>query len=340
MKKRIRLRHRCIAVERTSPYGPAAWSPAATRGRCRTKRSQPLESLLNTQEPESLLMVFAAPLLAQPNPRLFDYDATLRSDARLAFVPPEPGAKISELTTPAPWRPCRRLLVEPATQTRRRPRHRVRTLGTWNRTEFLPEALSYARAGAVSVLINYPWTRQADSRRRFDTRRPGRTWTPRGSAVVELRRAIDSFAARPDVDSASHRLYSHSYGAQWGAISRHRQADETCVLMGGAAARPTFGKKHRTGMASSARSGPPRSGTLTSNLLAARWDPPTWPLPAPSPSTSVRRSTAFFDQASMNPIRRGERAEAYRLVHDGPRPDDPAPGSTRAPGWKSRSASR
>ena len=36
--------------------------------------------------------------------------------------------------------------------------------GHGNRTEFLPEAKMYAQAGAVSLMIDYPWVRSAPNR--------------------------------------------------------------------------------------------------------------------------------------------------------------------------------
>src|SRR5438093_693026 len=39
--------------------------------------------------------------------------------------------------------------------------------GPGNRTEFLPEATLYARAGAVSLLVDYPWVRPAPWRKRL-----------------------------------------------------------------------------------------------------------------------------------------------------------------------------
>jgi hypothetical protein len=37
--------------------------------------------------------------------------------------------------------------------------------GDGTRTEFMPEALLYARAGVVSLLVDYPWVRPAPWRR-------------------------------------------------------------------------------------------------------------------------------------------------------------------------------
>jgi hypothetical protein len=110
--------------------------------------------------------------------------------------------------------------------------------GPGDRTEFLPEASVYAAAGAVSVLIDYPWNRPAPWRRPQgqglgEPEKDRDSWI---HAVVDLRRAIDVLAARSDVDAARLGYVGHSYGAQWGAIlaavdDRVRAA----VLMGGVA---------------------------------------------------------------------------------------------------------
>src|SRR5438876_583920 len=73
--------------------------------------------------------------------------------------------------------------------------------GQGNRTEFIPEAIRYAQAGAVCVLIDYPWVRPEPWRRKV--------YVPETSAeqdrdtlaqaVVDLRRAIDLLESRPDV---------------------------------------------------------------------------------------------------------------------------------------------
>lgn len=92
--------------------------------------------------------------------------------------------------------------------------------GPGDRTEFLPEAAIYAAAGAVSVMIDNPWNRPAPWRKPQgqglgEPEKDRDSWI---NAVVDLRRAIDLLAARPDVDAARIGYVGHSYGAQWGAI--------------------------------------------------------------------------------------------------------------------------
>ncbi|HWX25608.1 MAG TPA: acetylxylan esterase, partial [Vicinamibacteria bacterium] len=108
--------------------------------------------------------------------------------------------------------------------------------GPGNRTEFLPEAALYAQAGAVSVMIDYPWVRPAPWRvnqgRGFaEPEKDRASWE---AAVVDLRRALDLLTSRSDVDRTRIGYVGHSYGAQWGAILTavdHRI--KATVLVGG-----------------------------------------------------------------------------------------------------------
>jgi len=107
--------------------------------------------------------------------------------------------------------------------------------GPGNRTEFLPEATLYARAGAVSLLVDYPWVRPAPWRKRLkEADDPETDHQAFVQAVIDLRRGIDLLAARPDVDPKRLAYVGHSYGAQWGAIlSAVDDRLKGVVLMGG-----------------------------------------------------------------------------------------------------------
>jgi dienelactone hydrolase len=107
--------------------------------------------------------------------------------------------------------------------------------GPGNRTEFLPEATLYAQVGAVSLLIDYPWTRPAPWRKSLkQAEDPESDHQAFVQAVVDLRRGIDLLAARPEVDPQRLAYVGHSYGAQWGAIlSAVDGRLKGCVLMGG-----------------------------------------------------------------------------------------------------------
>jgi pimeloyl-ACP methyl ester carboxylesterase len=108
--------------------------------------------------------------------------------------------------------------------------------GPGNASEFLPEAELYAEAGAVSVLIDYPWARPApwrvaQGRGLSEPEKDRDSWI---AAVVDLRRAIDVLLARPGVDAQRVGYVGHSYGAQWGAIlSAVDRRMKASVLMAG-----------------------------------------------------------------------------------------------------------
>lgn len=109
--------------------------------------------------------------------------------------------------------------------------------GPGTRTEFLPEALFYAKAGAISLLVDYPWVRPAPWRRgvnNFD--KPELDHEIYTQAVVDLRRGIDLLLARKDADPQRLAYVGHSYGAQWGAIlSAVDKRIKAAVLIGGVA---------------------------------------------------------------------------------------------------------
>ncbi|MFH2001882.1 MAG: hypothetical protein ABIK28_19520 [Planctomycetota bacterium] len=107
--------------------------------------------------------------------------------------------------------------------------------GPGNRTEFLPEATLYAQAGAVSILVDYPWVRPAPWRRNLQNfshaEEDHETYV---QAVVDLRRGMDLLSTRPGVDPSRLAYVGHSYGAQWGAIlSAVDDRIKAVVLMGG-----------------------------------------------------------------------------------------------------------
>jgi dienelactone hydrolase len=110
--------------------------------------------------------------------------------------------------------------------------------GNWGlgtRAEFLPEAIDYANAGAVSILVAYPWDRPAPWRKTVDNMdAPEKDREAYIQAIVDLRRAIDLLESNSKVDRSRIAYVGHSYGAQWGAIiSATDRRLRTAVLMGG-----------------------------------------------------------------------------------------------------------
>jgi len=109
--------------------------------------------------------------------------------------------------------------------------------GNGTRAEFIPEAKVYAKAGAISLIPDYPWDRPQPWRKtpdHFD--KPELDREAEIQAVVDLRRGIDLLLARPDVDPKRLAYVGHSYGAQWGSIlSAVDKRMKTSVLMAGVA---------------------------------------------------------------------------------------------------------
>lgn len=109
--------------------------------------------------------------------------------------------------------------------------------GNGTRAEFIPEAKIYARAGAVSLIPDYPWDRPQPWHKSPDHYdKPEIDRDIYIQAVVDLRRGIDLLLARPDVDPKRLAYVGHSYGAQWGSIlSAMDKRMKTSVLMAGVA---------------------------------------------------------------------------------------------------------
>ncbi len=166
----------------------------------------------------------------------FAYDAGAPLEPKLTRLYERGGVRVHDLRYPSPkGGMVTGYLVVPS-----RPGSFAGLLfGHWgpgNRTEFLPEAEVYAQAGAVSIMIDYPWVRPAPWRvnqgKGFAEPEKDRDcWI---AAVVDLRRALDLLLARPDVDKGRIGYVGHSYGAQWGAIlcAVDRRL-KTAVLVGG-----------------------------------------------------------------------------------------------------------
>lgn len=165
----------------------------------------------------------------------FAYDAKLPLDVQEVSVKEIGGVKIRDITYASPkGGRVPAFLVEPAGKGR----FAGIVFGNWGlgtRAEFLPEAIDYANAGAVSVLVAYPWDRPAPWRKTVDNMdAPEKDREAYIQAVVDLRRAIDLLESNPNVDRSRLAYVGHSYGAQWGAIiAATDRRLRTAVLMGG-----------------------------------------------------------------------------------------------------------
>jgi len=151
--------------------------------------------------------------------KAFEYDANTALDVKASVFLEKPGVKVFDVTYASPK--GGRVTAFLATPTTAGP-HAGVVFGHWgpgDRTEFLPEADLYARAGAVSLLVSYPWTRPEPWRKALrDVDDPEGDYQTFVQAVVDLRRGVDLLAGRSGVDPKRLAYVGHSFGAQWGAI--------------------------------------------------------------------------------------------------------------------------
>jgi cephalosporin-C deacetylase-like acetyl esterase len=184
----------------------------------------------------------AQSLPSQPAPdfkklvRQFDYDEKAPLDFREKIIDRKDGVTIRDVSYASPkgGRVTGYMVVPDAPGP-----HPAILFGHWgpgNRTEFLPEAILYGKAGAVSLMIDYPWMRPAPWRVPLSNGvdQPEHDRDVQIQAVVDLRRGLDLLAGRSDVDPKRIAYVGHSFGAQWGAIlSAIDKRLKTAILMGG-----------------------------------------------------------------------------------------------------------
>ena len=106
--------------------------------------------------------------------------------------------------------------------------------GQGNRTEFLSEALLYARGGAICLLIDAPSNRPDSQSGPSFMENPERDYQEFVQLVVDIRRGLDVLLARGDVDKTRVAYVGHSLGATWGGtLAGVENRPRVYVLMGG-----------------------------------------------------------------------------------------------------------
>ena len=150
--------------------------------------------------------------------RMFDYEESAPLDVREVGVINRNGVRIHDITYASPKSGrVTAYLVVPVEKGR----FSGVIFGHWGygtRTEFLPEAMLYAKVGVVSLLVDDLQVRPAPYRRTAPGTEPEAVRDNFIQSVVDLRRGIDLLRARPDVDPNRIAYVGHSAGAHWGAI--------------------------------------------------------------------------------------------------------------------------
>jgi len=235
---------------------------------------------------------------------LFDYDRSVPFNTETRTLFERSGTSLEDLSYASPK--AGRVFAYLARPCERGP-HPGIVFGHWGpgtRTEFLAEALRYARAGVACLLPDYPWTRPAPWRRNLSGfSDPEKDLETQVQAVVDLRRGLDFLESLPDVDGSRLCYVGHSYGAQWGAIlaAVDRRA-KALVLVGGlGATRDAYVDSNEPDMVALRREVP--AGQLQKYvevvgvLDAVRYVPSAAPAPL---LFQFARYERYFDEASMN----------------------------------------
>jgi uncharacterized protein len=84
--------------------------------------------------------------------------------------------------------------------------------------DFLPAGVDLARTGAVAILIDAPFNRPQHGRVRGDLSLTPTDRDEQIQLIIDLRRAVDLLAARPDVDRRRLAYVGISYGAAMGGL--------------------------------------------------------------------------------------------------------------------------
>lgn len=247
--------------------------------------------------------------------RMFDYDRKAPLDVRETRVIERAGVRIRDITYASPkFGRVTAYLVEPAAKGR----FAGIVFGHWGygtRTEFLSEAILYARAGAVSLLVDDLDVRPAEWRRSAPGTEPEAVRANFIQSVVDLERGIDLLVARGDVDASRVAYVGHSSGAHWGAIiSAIDRRIRTAILMAGVPTEATIYLESEDPDNVEFRKNTPREVIdnylrVISPLDAIRFVPHAAPTPL---LFQFARFERYFNEAAM--LRYAEAASRPKLV--------------------------
>ena len=167
--------------------------------------------------------------------KMFEYDRSARLDLAEDSTGEEDGAMVHDITYASPrGGRVTATLVTPLTKGREVGLIFAHGAGG-RRRDFLPEALLFAKAGAVSLLIDDPSVRPSKWRREIhDFGKPGQARAGFIQAIIDLRRGVDLLSTRPDVNPNRLGFVGFSFGATLGGIlCGVEQRIQAYALMGG-----------------------------------------------------------------------------------------------------------
>ena len=176
--------------------------------------------------------------------QIFDYDRSLPLDIKEIGIEEKNGARVHDISYRSPrGGRVTAFLVLPSRQRRKFAAVIFMHARPGSRKDFLDEALTLAKVGTVSLLIDAPFSRSGESMREFDSTvtKPESDRDIYIQTVVDLRRGVDLLVSRSEVDPKRIGFVGHSYGAHTGAVlAGVEKRIKAYVIMAGAPSLTEF----------------------------------------------------------------------------------------------------
>jgi dienelactone hydrolase len=162
--------------------------------------------------------VTPTPMSFEEQAALFDYDSTADFNIVEVGVEDRDGVTVQDITFVglADADPIPAYLVMPEGEGPFAGILWVHWLGEHNsnRTEFLEEAVSLAKEGVVSLLVDTMWAKPGW----YQTRNLDEDYANGVKQVIELRRAMDLLISQPNVDPERIGFVGHDFGGMYGTV--------------------------------------------------------------------------------------------------------------------------
>ncbi len=176
--------------------------------------------------------------------RMFDYEQSLSLDVKEVGVEDRNGIRIHDISYASPkGGRVTAYLVVPSDKKKNFAGIIFMHGRPGSRKTFFDEALQLAKAGAVSLLIDAPFSRTGESKRDFDptVTKPEADRDIYIQTVIDSRRGVDLLLSRSDIDPKRIGFVGHSYGAHTGAsLAGVEKRIKAFVIMSGAPSLTEF----------------------------------------------------------------------------------------------------
>jgi pimeloyl-ACP methyl ester carboxylesterase len=178
---------------------------------------------------------------------LFSYDASAPLAVQTAGTEDRGGVQVVDLSYASPLggRVPAFLVLPPSSLTGQHPAAVFLHPGQGDRSTFVDEAVGLARRGLVGLMVGAPFTRPENKARGKSVFEPESARRDQLQTIVDLRRAFDLLAARPDVDVKRLAYVGHSLGATvGGTLAGVERRPVAFVLMAGL---PAYSRSYSQG---------------------------------------------------------------------------------------------